>query len=226
LRFALMRALPAGVLAMALVACGPVKVRPDYTLPRALMAPMSAHVGLLLDEQLRAFRQDETRGGEDWQVDLGSGHDKLFRSMFTASFDDLRVFTDLDAARSAPGLQVIFQPRIEQYSFATDKETSAEYWAVTIRYRIAVLAPGGEAIDSLTLTGYGSARSAGGGAAGSLTAATHAAMRDAAAKFLVQMPRQSLAQKLAAGQALDSADGKAAIVDVVEAVPIDPVPAS
>lgn len=212
------------VVAALLAACGrPIHVRPDYTLPRALMTPMPAHVGLLLDDELRAFRHEETRRGEGWQVELGSGHDKLFRSVFGASFEDMRVFTSLDAARAAPGLQVIFRPQIEQYSFATATETSGEYWAVTIRYRIGVLAPDGGAVDTLVLTGYGSARSAGGSDT-SLTAATHSAMRDAAAKFLVQMPRQPLAQKLKSGEALDGSDGQSALVDVVEAVPIDPAP--
>lgn len=222
----LLAAMLAMLLAGLLAACGPVKLRPDYTLPQPLLAPMPVHAGLLLDDELRTFRHAETRAGDDWQVELGSGHDKLFRAILGASFQDLRVFSSLDTARAAPGLQVIFQPHIEQYSFATASETSAEYWAVTIRYRIGVLSPAGEPIDSLTLTGYGSARSAG-GSASSLTMATHAAMRDAAAKFLVQWPRQSLAQRLKAGEAVIHADGAAATVDIVEAVPIDPVaPAS
>jgi hypothetical protein len=121
-------------------------------------------------------------------------------------------------------LQVIFRPQIEQYSFATAMETSG-YWAVTLRYRISVLSPSGEPIDTLTLTGYGSAygeRSK----ERSLTAATHAAMRDAAAKFLVQMPRMAMANKLKAGETLRAEDGAVAAADVVEAVPIEPAPAS
>ena len=51
----------------------------------------------------------------------------------------------------------MFAPHIEQYSFATARETSGAYWAVTIRYRIGVLSPQGEPVDTLTLTGYGSA---------------------------------------------------------------------
>jgi hypothetical protein len=190
-------------------------------MPRALVQPAPARAGLVLEEELRHFRHEETRGGGDWEVDLGAGHEKLFRYLFTASFANLQVFENLDAARTATGLQAIFQPHIEQFSFATANETSAAYWAVTIRYRISVLTPQGEPVDTLVLTGYGSALGAG-GSGKSLTAATHAAMRDAAAKFLVQMPRQPLAQKLVAGESLNSTDGKAANVDVVEAVPIEP----
>jgi hypothetical protein len=89
---------------------------------------------------------------------------------------------------------------------------------VTIRYRIGVLSTQGEPVDSLTLTGYGSAISAR-NAGNALTAATRVAMRDAASKFLVQMPRQAIAIKLLAGQKLSIADANS-VVDVVEAVPI------
>jgi len=216
-------ALPAlaGLALALLAACGPVRVRPEAALPRALLRAAPARAGLVLDEELRKFRHEETRGGGDWEVDLGSGHEKFFRYLFSTSFADTQVFDSLDAARAATGLQAIFQPRIEQFSFATANETSAAYWAVTVRYRIGVLTPQGEPVDTLVLTGYGSALGAG-GSGKSLTAATQAAMRDAAAKFLVQMPRQPLAQKLIAGQVLTAADAAAAKVDVIEVVPIEP----
>jgi hypothetical protein len=211
--------------AALLAACGPVKVRPEATLPRALMQAAPARAGLVIDEELRHYVHEETRGGGDWQVDLGAGHGKFFRYLFETSFANLQVFDSLDAARAASGLQAIFQPRIEQFSFATANETSAAYWAVTIRYRIGVLTPQGEPVDTLVFTGYGSALGAG-GSTKSLTAATHAAMRDAAAKFLVQMPRQPLANKLLAGETLTSTDGATANIDIVEAVPIEPAPAT
>ena len=76
-------------------------------------------------------------------------------------------------------------------------------------------------MDSFTLNGYGSSIGEHGSEA-SLAAATGAAMRDAAAKFLVQLPRQPLAQKLATGAPVSVADKAVVTVDVVEMVPIDP----
>jgi hypothetical protein len=205
-----------------LAACGGVKVRPEQQLPRALMQPMNARVGLIVDEELRKYQHEETRSGGNWLVELGTGHEQLFRSILSASFATAQSFQSLDEARAATGLQALFQPRIEQYSFATARETSGEYWAVTIRYRIAVLTPQGEPVDALTLTGYGSARGAGGNSK-SLTTATSSAMRDAASKFLVQMPHQSLAAKLVKGDVITAADQVVVAVDVIEAVPIEPI---
>jgi hypothetical protein len=204
-----------------LAACGGVTVRPDHQLPRPLMQPMTAHAGLVLDEELRRYQHEETRAAANWKVELGGAHDKLMRYLFEASFSDVQAFNSIDAARAANGVQALFRPQIEQYSFATANETSGAYWAVTIRYRIGVLTPQGEPVDSLALTGYGSARDQG-RAVRALTAATRAAMRDAAAKFLVQMPRQAVAAKLAAGNALATSDSAAATADLVEAVPIEP----
>jgi hypothetical protein len=208
---------------LALAGCGAIKVVPQPRLPRALIQPLNAHVGLVLDDELRHFKHEETRASANWQVELGPGHEQWFKSVFNSSFTNVGVFRNLDEARAASGLQGLFQPQIEQYSFATARETTGSYWAVTIRYRIAVFTPDGQPADSLTLTGYGSAP--GSGRAGpSLAVATQAAMRDAAAKILVQMPRQPVAAKLAAGEVLRSGESSLT-VDPIETVPIEPTPA-
>lgn len=209
------------VVLLLLVGCA-VKLRPEYQIPKPLLEPLNASAGLLLDETLRNYVHEETRAGGNWSIDLGPGHDKLFRSMFGASFKSLQVFENLDAARAASSLQVIFEPAIEEFSFISSRETEG-HWAVTIRYRIGVLDPAGTPVDSFTLTGYGSSMGEHGSEA-SMMAATGAAMRDAAAKFLVQMPRQALAQKLATGEPVSVADKVEVTVDVVEMVPIDPLP--
>jgi hypothetical protein len=214
----------ASLAACALAACGAIKVAPEAHLPHALVQPLSAHVGLVLDEELRHFRHEETRASANWQVDLGPGHEQWLKSVFSSAFTSVGVFRTLDEARAASGLQGLFQPQIEQYSFATARETSGSYWAVTIRYRISVFTPQGEPADSLTLTGYGSAPGTG-RAGSSLVAATRAAMRDAAAKMLVQMPHQPVATKLAAGEILRAGEGGVA-VDPIETVPIEPTPAT
>lgn len=216
-----LRALALLLAAGLLAACGGVQVKPMPALPRPLVQPMQARVGLVLDEELRRYTHEETRGGANWEVTLGPGHEAYFRAIFAATFDAVDVFTDPAAVRSASGLQSVFRPEIEQFSFATDDETGGQYWAVTIRYRIPITAPGGEAIDVLTLTGYGSAR--GGRAASALTRATQSAMRDAASKFLVQMPNQPLTKKMVAGEVLSAADAATAKIDVVETVPIEPI---
>ena len=208
---------------LLLVGCGGVRVAPEGGLPKALVQPLQARVGLVLDDELRRFKHEETRSSADWSVDLGPGHEQLLKAVFGASFSSVEVFRNFDEARATSGLQGLFSPHIEQYSFASARETGGVYWAVTIRYRIGVFTPQGEAADSMTLTGYGSAGDTG-RAAPSLINATRAAMRDAAAKLLVQMPRQPVAVKLVAGEILKAGEATALAADPIDLVPIEPAP--
>jgi hypothetical protein len=215
-------ALVATIAAIAITACGPSLVRPEYQMPPALIKPVTARVGLILDNELRAWRHEETRGGTDWNVELGQATAQMWEDMFKAAFTEARVFGSLDEALAASGdLQALVQPRIEQFSFATEQETVGAHWAATIRYRLGVFSPMGQPVDSLTLTGYGNSYDEG-GAKKSLHFASRAAMRDASAKFLVQLPRQPIAARLASGQVIDAPTAPMLTANTIEAVPIDP----
>lgn len=223
------RSAPAGLgrLGMAallglLSGCGAVQVTPTPRLPRALVAQIPAHVGVIVAGDMRNFTHRETRAGAGWAVSLGPGHQKFSHDMFTALFREVSVFPDASSAKAAPGLSAIFEPRIEQFSFATAQETGGRYFAVTIKYRIALTTPSGEPVDAFTLTGYGNSLAGGMSSGAPLELAAQAAMRDAAAKFLVQFPEQSVAKQLAASKPLvaQTSESVAAAKDPIEAVPI------
>ena len=209
------------VLALSLAGCGGVVITPDPVLPKALVEPIPAKVGLLLTAEQKSFVHSETRNGVTWEVALGAGQQRLARTMFSSIFGEVQEFAELDSARTTTGLQAIFEPKIEQYSFATAQETGGEYVAVSIRYRIDVRTANGERYDSLTLTGYGTAMTDGFGSAAPIEAATLAAKRDAAAKFLTQVSGLPLVKELSAGRPLQAVPEAAAIAAVsIEALPI------
>lgn len=210
-----------------LAACGSVEIAPEPVIPKPLVRQLPVKAAVLLTGDQRTFRHAETRSGVDWQVALGAGHQRLARDVFGALFADVRYLDDAEEARRATDLAVIFEPRMEQYSFATANETGGDYYAVTIRYRINVYAEGMQAVDSYTITGYGNSRDRTMSSSKPLEEATRAAMRDAAAKFLVQFPRQPIGQQLARGEplvapAVLAADGSAAseAFKRIEAVPV------
>ena len=213
----------AGAVALAAVtACGGIAIKPDPVLPQPLLQPLPSTVGLVLPNELRNYVHKETRWGVDWQIALGPGHVHLLRDIFKDSFSQVQEFKDLAAARAGTGLKAVFEPLIDQYSFVTDRDTGGRYDAVTIRYRINVYTPQGEKVDTLTLTGYGSALAKGMSSGAPLERATLAAMRDAAAKFLVQFPEQPAGQQLARDQPLSVQSGVATAVNLqIEAVPIE-----
>jgi hypothetical protein len=195
--------LPVLMSALILGGCAAVAVRPEGELPKPLVVAIPSKVAVVVTNEAGNYVHKESRASVDYEAQLGPSHRQIVEEIFRAEFREAKFFADLDAARAEPGIQAIFEPRIEQFSFASAKETGGVYCAVTIRYQIAIFAPNGEPVDTLTLTGYGSgpAPKIGNGEE-ELGIAAYAAMRDAAAKFLTQFPGLDIAKPLLASQAL------------------------
>jgi hypothetical protein len=220
--------------ALLLLGCTTVAVEPEGELPDALIIATPAKVGVVVSGETANYVHKESRASVDYEAKIGPAHKQMVKEVFEDAFTQAIMFDTVDAARLEPGLQAIFEPRIEQFSFAMAKETGGVYCAVTIRYQIHIYAPTGELIDTLTLTGYGSgpAPKLGNGAE-ELSMAGYAAMRDAAAKFLTQFNTLEVAKPLLASQALKpkaalvpgSTEAEAASADItIEAVPINDPP--
>jgi hypothetical protein len=225
--------LPLAALALG-AGCAKVIVRPEGDLPRALVVPTPAKVAVVVTNETGNYVHKESRASVDYEAQLGPAHKHIVEEIFRAEFTDAKIFDSVDAARLEPGVLAIFEPRIEQFSFANAKETGGIYCAVTIRYQIVIYAPNGTPIDTLTLTGYGSGPAPKiGNGQDELAIAGYAAMRDAAAKFLTQFPGLEVAKPLLVSQALapkeaplpGSAEAVAAAADLtIEAVPINETP--
>jgi hypothetical protein len=213
---------PALLLLGVLAACGDVSIKPEARLPKPLIVPLPAAVGLIIPADTRKYVDAETRFGIDWKVDLGPGEVRLMRDTFGDLFQHVEEFKNLESARAGKDLKALFETRVDQYSFVTARETGGRYYAVTIRYRINLYTPQGEKVDSYTLTGYGNSLAMGMSGGKPLTQATVGAMRDAAAKFLVQFPEQPAGQQLARNEAIVAdKPATAAEAALIEAVPID-----
>jgi hypothetical protein len=219
---------------LAMAGCAKVIIRPEGELPRPLIVQTPAKVGVVVTPETGNYSHKESRASVDYEAQLGVTHKQIVAEIFKAEFTEAKMFDSIDAARLEPGLLAIFEPRIEQFSFANAKETGGIYCAVTIRYQIRIYAPSGELVDNLTLTGYGSgpAPKIGNGEE-ELAIAGYAAMRDAAAKFLTQFPLLEVAKPLLVSQPLvpkvqplpGSPEAIAVAAEItIEAVPINDVP--
>lgn len=226
--------IPLAASALMLGGCAAVAVRPEGDLPKALIVPTPAKVAVVITNEAGNYVHKESRASVDYEAQLGPSHKHIVQEIFRAEFTEAKFFETVDAARLEPDLKAIFEPRIEQFSFANAKETGGVYCAVTIRYNISIYAPNGQIVDTLTLTGYGSgpAPKIGNGEE-ELGIAAYAAMRDAAAKFLTQFPGLEIAKPLLASHALEprvqpipgSAEAAAATAEMtIEAVPINDQP--
>jgi hypothetical protein len=226
--------IPFSAVTLLVGGCATVAVRPEGDLPRPLIVATPAKVAVVITSEAGNYTHKESRASVNYEAQLGPSHKHIIEEIFKAEFAEAKMFDTVDAARLEPGIMAIFEPRIEQFSFANSKETGGVYTAVTIRYQIFIYAPNGELVETLTLTGYGSgpAPKIGNGEE-ELGIASFAAMRDAAAKFLTQFPTLDVAKPLLVSQALTpkvkpepgSPEAAAAIADVtIEAVPINDSP--
>jgi len=196
------RAACAALALTAAAGCGDIKVKAEPKLPPALVAPLPLTVGVYYGNNFRTYKHREERWGAGYEVDLGPGHLHLAEQLFRMEFTSTVPVESLDAVPQSAHLAAVVEPRIERYSFLTARDTGGQYFAVTIDYRLNLFNTKGERIDSFTFVGYGSAPSKGMGSTSPLEAATQSAMRDAAAKFLVQFPVQVTVKKLLAGEAV------------------------
>ncbi len=190
----------AAIAGLGLAGCGAIQVKPALAIPRALIKPIDMEVGVFYSPEYRAFEHRETRWGSDWKIALGAEHVRMTDNLLSQAFAKTTRLEKFPTEGAVAPVKAIIEPRIEQYSFITPRDTGSEFYAVTIKYRLNLDSPSGALIDSFQFTGYGTAASGGMSSEKPLLAATVTAMRDAAAKFLVQFPEQASVKRLALGE--------------------------
>ncbi len=185
-----------GALALsALAGCGGVQVMAESTLPRPLVEELPLRAGIYYSAEFRNYTAREERWSTKWQVALGAGHVAAIDRLTKAMFASVTPLADL-AKLPSPPLDLILEPRFEEYSFLTPRDSGAELYAVTIKYRINLYDGQGRLVDSLVLTGFGNELAATLSSSGPLAGATRKAMRDAGAKFAAEFPDQPVVRKL------------------------------
>jgi hypothetical protein len=202
----MMRSLTVLSATAVLAACGATEVRPALSVPKALITPVDMNVGVYYSPEYRKFEHRETRWGSDWKIALGEEHVKLTNNLFSQAFTQTTPLQKFPSETDPAPVKAVIEPRIEQYSFITPRDTGSDFYAVTIKYRLNLSTPTGAPVDSFQFTGYGTADSSGMSSEKPMQAATTTAMRDAAAKFLVQFPEQASVRRLVRGETLVAAD--------------------
>jgi hypothetical protein len=189
-------ALLAGLAAALLLAgCGGVRVTAENAMPRPLVDELPLKAGLYYSAEFRNYTASEERFKTKWQVLLGPAHVAAIERLAKAMFASVAPVSDL-AKLPSPPLDVVLEPRFEEYSFLTPRDAGAELYAVTIKYRINVYDGAGHLIDSLVLTGFGNEPAGSLSSSKPLAIATRKAMRDAGAKFAAEFPDQPVVKKL------------------------------
>jgi hypothetical protein len=181
--------------AAALAGCGGVKVTADNPVPAPLVEELPLKAGVYYSAEFRNYAAHEERWSTKWQVELGAAHVAAIDRLTKAMFAGVTPIADLSKLPATP-LDLILEPRFEEYSFLTPRDSGSEVFAVTIKYRINIYDGQARLIDSLVLTGFGNELAGSLSSSAPLAVATRKAMRDAGAKFAAEFPDQPVVQKL------------------------------
>ena len=190
------------LLAALLLGCkGGAAVTVDISVPRPLVEPIDATVGVYFNPQLKNYvHQEELDDHGAYSIDIGASQAPVFAQVFDAMFSSVvRVDPDeqpadqadqaslsfSDASGGIPGMDGILSPSIEEVQFAIPDQTGGEFYEVWIRYRMRLFDADGLVLAEWPLIGYGKANERNYGTidqkSAGLNAATIWALRDAAA---------------------------------------------
>jgi len=124
---ALIRCRPAVLALAALVAaCGDVQVATDVEFPKPLVVPMPVTMGIYYSDQFSKYMHQEERWGTDWKIELGPFHVKMTQRLFGDAFAHTVEVKELNAVPESDHVNAVLEPRIEQYSFITPRDTGAK----------------------------------------------------------------------------------------------------
>ena len=188
----------------------------DISVPRPLVEPIDAKVGVYFDASLKNYvHEEELDDHGTYSIDIGASQAPVFAQVFDAMFssvvpiDDATLlptsaelaelslsFSGADGAHS--DIDGIFSPSIEEVQFAIPDQTGGDFYEVWIRYRMRLFDASGTILAEWPLIGYGKANRRNYGSIEQKTVglndATIWALRDAAALLSFSFRNQAEAQ--------------------------------
>lgn len=188
-----------GLLAVAalLAGCGPTQFEAKSDLPTPVIEKIPVTVGLHIPREFSEKVYAEKRTGQEYSIALGKSQSEGFTRMMQAMFTRVVQLPSAGAV-SDPDIRGILEPVLEDFAFVTPADSGTASYAASLRYRVNLYTPKGELTESWTFTGYGAepASTMPGSGSEALQAATSHAMRDAAAKLVVEFRDQAIARGL------------------------------
>jgi hypothetical protein len=174
-----------------------VRLAAHPNIPEPVITKIPVSVGLFMPIEFSSYVYKGDRYGFKWEVTMGAAQSEGVARLFAAMFENVVPIDNIaTAATTAPGIRAILEPAVEEFSFVTPRDAGTQFYAVSIKYRVSVYTPDGRLAESWPFTGYGIVPATGMSAEKPLARATALAMRDAAAKLVVEFREQAIVRGL------------------------------
>ncbi len=200
--------------------CSTVRLEARPNIPQPVITRIPVSVGLFMPLEFSSYVYKGDRYGFKWEVTMGPAQSDGVSRLFAAMFENVVPIDNIaTAATTAPGIRAILEPSVEDFSFVTPRDAGTQFYAVSIKYRVSVYTPDGRLAESWPFTGYGIVPATGMTAEKPLARATSLAMRDAAAKLVVEFREQAIIRGLLPDAPRPDALGGAPVAEVATADP-------
>lgn len=169
------------------------------SVPSPLLPSLPITVGVYYNDEFRDFLFiEKPLTGPDITVDMGDANVNMFTRMASSVFErSVMVDSPQDVAAD---VDAVLAPSVDEYALLTPQQAGVNFYSVSIRYRIDLLSPEGDVIDSWKLDSYGRTRSTGITGNNSLAQANEEALRDAAAVLALDLQQRPSVLKLIGSQ--------------------------
>ncbi|MGI9250123.1 MAG: hypothetical protein ACR2PR_02850 [Pseudohongiellaceae bacterium] len=170
---------------LLLTTCGSSQVVIEGNFPTPNIQKLPLRVAVYYDTALRDFSYTEYNeiGDEEYNVDSGLSHIRLFNAVLPAMFTDVVVVDSVEEAATL-NVDAVFRPAIEEFQLALPDKTMLDAYEVWIKYNMRLLTADGGYIADWVVTSYGKTQKEGfQSAESSINEATIIALRDLASNF-------------------------------------------
>jgi hypothetical protein len=173
------------LLAVALLSGCVANVHVDEQFPSVVAAPRDLGAALIMDREFQNLQVEPT---ENTTIQLGAAQVELLTKAFEGLFARVAVVDSRE--KVPPGTDLVITPSVLQVQLSTPSESYLNVYEVWIKYRLAIEAADGTAVDDWFLPAYGKtpdstllSRSR------AVETATIVALRDAGAKLILDFYR-------------------------------------
>lgn len=176
------------VLFSILISCSSIStITIGGSYPSPLVPQLPLTLGIIYDDAFSAYsftEVDEYSGEDQYIINSGASQVELFNTILPAVFSEVVFLGNADEASAYPGLDMIFEPAIEEFQIGLPQKTRLDVYEIWVKYNMRLSAPDGTSIADWVMTAYGkSPRSSFGSIDAGVNEAAVEAFRDLAATF-------------------------------------------